>query len=950
MFKKWIERLAERNNASTSAPFSEICLREQREIQQSRIHRGGPTSPEHFAVAFSGGGIRSAAFNLGVIQALAWKRLLSQIDYISTVSGGGYIGSWLISWIQRTDIKKVEDQLYSSVERRVAGTPASARYLEPDPIRYLRQFTSYLLPKAGLMGGDLWAAVAIYLRNVLLTQLILIALCVCVLIGPIMLVALSNHLWFAGTESRLNDWLAVAIPGMFVAVAVLAASLSFRQIKFQDNKPRRWTKGLGLVFVGCLTASSALSNLWLLPIIARTPRWQATPELFLSHQFGQLHVQIVDVLTGACLFLVIPAIVGASGLLLPQKHEAHIESISPAPWKLIVSPIIAGAFATVAETLLFLWITASATPAAYAVMLGVPATLAVICLTSFLHIGLMGNSFEDAFREWLGRACGYLLRVALAWLLVTSISVYAPLGIEVFTKSDWGHQLLGTALKWLLPGGWVASTLLGVLGGHSSASTGNSKKTLDILTQAAPPIFLVGLLIAISWGIFRANPPLHNFYSDTLLRNTANETSSAGTPVHSVDVSFEDSLTWVDWPPLAYMFLAATLVFWGVGQSVDINEFSMHLFYKNRLTRTFLGASHQGREPNLFTGFDPNDDIHLSHFRTDPPKSNRKEDGPQRPYYGPYPIYATALNVVSGNDLAMQTRKARSFIYSPYFVGFDHVLDDGGSDGYRPTESFSGRAGPHIGTAMTISGAAASPNSGYHTNPAVAALMTFFNVRLGWWGGNPLSPETWRVHGPKGPHYLFNELITNTNDTSSFVYLSDGGHFENLGIYELVRRRVKYVICSDADQDEDFGFCDIGTAIEKCRRDFGVEITFLHDGLSKIRRCANGFAEQPFALAEICYPAIAGGDGENAKGWLLYLKTTLPAGCPTDVLAYAQAHPNFPHDPTANQFFDENQFESYRRLGEFICRAAIEKATPGKGGDMSFEKLFTQLRDALAQA
>ena len=78
----------------------------------------------------------------------------------------------------------------------------------------------------------------------------------------------------------------------------------------------------------------------------------------------------------------------------------------------------------------------------------------------------------------------------------------------------------------------------------------------------------------------------------------------------------------------------------------------------------------------------------------------------------------------------------------------------------------------------------------YHTRPAVAALLSIFNVRLGWWTGTPRNRTCWKEYAP-GIWYLLAELFAHATDSDRYVYLSDGGHFENLGIYELIRRRVR---------------------------------------------------------------------------------------------------------------------------------------------------------------
>ncbi len=107
------------------------------------------------------------------------------------------------------------------------------------------------------------------------------------------------------------------------------------------------------------------------------------------------------------------------------------------------------------------------------------------------------------------------------------------------------------------------------------------------------------------------------------------------------------------------------------------------------------------------------------------------------------------------------------------------------------------RSGASLGVALAISGAAASPNMGYHSSPALAFLMTVFNVRLGRWCGNPVDESAWTRPGPHVAAWrLLRELLGLTTSTSGYVYLSDGGHFENLGLYELVRRRCRFVVAS----------------------------------------------------------------------------------------------------------------------------------------------------------
>ena len=121
-------------------------------------------------LAFSGGGIRSATFNLGVLQALADLQLLRKFHYLSTVSGGGYIGSWLVAWILRRggNLEEISNSLRTAWRRYPGGE-------SPEEVRFLRRFSNYLTPKLGWFGADTWTVIAIYLRNMLLNLTALVA-------------------------------------------------------------------------------------------------------------------------------------------------------------------------------------------------------------------------------------------------------------------------------------------------------------------------------------------------------------------------------------------------------------------------------------------------------------------------------------------------------------------------------------------------------------------------------------------------------------------------------------------------------------------------------------------------------------------------------------------------------------------------------------------------------
>jgi hypothetical protein len=280
----------------------------------------------------------------------------------------------------------------------------------------------------------------------------------------------------------------------------------------------------------------------------------------------------------------------------------------------------------------------------------------------------------------------------------------------------------------------------------------------------------------------------------------------------------------------------------------------------------------------------------------------------------PFHVVNTALNVVSGDKLAWQQRMAASFTVTPLHCGSMYV-------GYRDARVYGGDDGISLGTAVAISGAAASPNQGYHSSVPLAFIMTLLNVRLGSWLGNPgLHGEgTFTRSNPRGNlETLFWEMSGNTNIRCPWVYLSDGGHFENLALYEMVLRRCRFIVVSDGGCDPDFNFEDLGNAIRKIRTDLGVPIDIKSRDM--LPRPAPGKPLQSgsyIATATIRYSAM---DPDAVDGTLVYLKPSVydESFLPRDVYNYCQQSKDFPHESTSDQFFSESQFESYRALGRHV--------------------------------
>ena len=422
--------------------------------------------------------------------------------------------------------------------------------------------------------------------------------------------------------------------------------------------------------------------------------------------------------------------------------------------------------------------------------LAMPLLVAGLLLTITAHIGLAGTLLSDETREWWARVAGQVL---LATLLVTAlvlVAVYSRPFVE-----DAQARLRAPNTTKVLAFLWAAVTGSGILAGRSRHTGKGGPAWVDLLAIVAPVVFIVGYLVMLAVVLHGVLEP------------------------ESVSMA------------LLWMVLLG-LTAWWLSRRADLNEFSMHALYRNRLVRCYLGASNSDRKAHPFHGFDPNDDVSLASPRAD-------DTLPA------VPIFNAAINLVGGKNLAWQQRKAASFILTPEVCGYEFRVDEQTDRGDRhmqgdavpaapamaPARSAYASTGAHaggplsVGLAMATSGAAASPNMGYHSSPTLSFLMTVFNVRLGWWLRNPRYDLSW-THPRKRLSLVefVVELLGLTTDERDFVYLSDGGHFENLGLYELVRRRCPFIVVSDAGQDGRVTFQDLGNAIEKCRADFGIDV------------------------------------------------------------------------------------------------------------------------------
>jgi patatin-like phospholipase len=358
----------------------------------------------------------------------------------------------------------------------------------------------------------------------------------------------------------------------------------------------------------------------------------------------------------------------------------------------------------------------------------------------------------------------------------------------------------------------------------------------------------------------------------------------------------------------------ATLV---VGFFFKPNSYSLHQLYRDRLSKAFL--------------FDPQDP------EKRPADSFKLSDIDAR--RTPYHLINAAMNVQGSLAANQRGREADFFTFTRDFVGSDLTLyasTDEKKPSYGHIEDMED-ADPalDVATAMAISGAAFSANMGSSTIRPLSPTLALLNVRLGYWLRNPRDLAKRRsantafilAHRFLSKFYLLLEMLNLLEEKSRNIYLSDGGHIENLGVYELLKRGCQLVIAVDAECDPTLSFGSLIKMERFARIDLGIRIDLPWEEITDASRrydraLTAGILSCPSSNGPHCVIGhILYHDG--SEGVLFYVKSSV-TGDETDyVLDYKRRYPQFPHETTGDQFFSEDQFEAYRALGFHIVDRAL---------------------------
>jgi hypothetical protein len=368
-------------------------------------------------------------------------------------------------------------------------------------------------------------------------------------------------------------------------------------------------------------------------------------------------------------------------------------------------------------------------------------------------------------------------------------------------------------------------------------------------------------------------------------------------------------------PELVWLIPVLALLFW-LGSGGDLNEWSLHPFYRERLRSAFAV------DPRVVSPLEP-----LPAPRTDP--LEELDD------ISPRLVICAAANIAD-DRITAPGRPVVSWTFARDLIG-SSAITAATSDPFNGT-GLTGTYAPgdlpdgfrHLAsawTAVAVSGAAFSPAMGKMSRPE-RFLMALGNLRLGVWYPNPrynTSPgavakagdfdrDWYALHHPR-PWYLVKEALGLHRLRDPWVYVTDGGHYENLGLVELLRRRCTEIYCFDAAGDATNTFGTLADAMRLAREEMDIEIDIRPTPL------APGKDDDGISHLGVWAGTVHYRDPDEV-GWLVIAKLTVPRGAPFDVIDLARTLPSFPTHPTADQLYTDQKFEAYRALGHHLGEQA----------------------------
>lgn len=873
---------------------------EVRKVEQEYINQrrkaaklDGKKTEQPVGLALSGGGIRSATFALGVLQKLASKNSLRLVDYMTTVSGGGYIGSCLSSLMTfpETD-NPPEDDNVSIDQEAFTNFNLSDNFplSRADQMHHLRKHGSFLVLREGLFRKDVLRAVGLFLVGILST-FFLLALPLLIVVGLsiayISLTAiphlgsenLSKITWVSWEDAFDTDSIHLIVTGIgFLIGVALSFCIPLLHSLWKNTGGNLGETKEDYSERSCLTTVFVLFYL-------------VSAVVYVGYVIASDSVTQPKIFTFS--HFLIPVLFCLGNFVGAASFYTFIVSKRSSMWTLKSRSLLGASIAIMFNSII------------------VFILLAIVAFCLWAVLGEHLHQLLKPFPEFL--------------------KAYVP-----DSKNPPGMFFLIVSVI-----SFIVTRLFALRGSAPKSDSG-------LIGKFAAKIPLLILQIAV---------PLFMFSVYMLCMESTIEIGRI--------VCWQNGLLLTAGSLLALIF---------GGYLIDVNRLSIHYFYRDRLLETYLQTErHESGELKLIRN---DSSLKIADL-------NCQGNHINNPL--PYHIILCSLNLAGSRDLARRTRKSDHFIFSREYCGSS-------STGYVPTKKYR-NGDTKLSTAMTISGAAVGSNMGSQTSFARAFALTLFNVRLGYWIVNPRvydqeqaasqdiiqfpskkKPRTkWLNENWKHkvfpfspyllekniwwPWFLRAELMGATNSQGRLVNLSDGGHTgDNIGLYPLFQRRCRLIIASDAECDPGYSFSSLINAVNQIYIDENVVVEIDVTQLRPDQEGGPGKAH--YLIGKINYPADPDRDGPDAKastGWLIYLKSSLIHNYykgsrneahhdrqdlkhePPAVQSFAIHSPDFPHETTADQFYDDDQFEAYRALGYHVASSMFE--TFEKGRDQ-------QIRDA----
>jgi hypothetical protein len=804
-------------------------------------------------IALSGGGIRSATTNLGILQALSRMGVLPLADYVSTVSGGGYIGACLSALLSITKPAAREGGLpadgapdfryrersnlwFSTAWPRFPFNPDSWRWNGGDPdgplgrriVAHLRTHGNFLIARRGILRRDAMRSIGHLLTGTVYNLLM------CLLVLFVMTVGLikAAHALTDDMAERLKEMTPAVVEEparseirgndnarLFVVQPTRDASAFTHftdRVKVAANDVRDQWKHPALVTAAA--TGVVLSLLALAFFLWATFRSRWPPE---GHPGSTREETLEGTALGTAAIVLAIATVGAS------LAAARVKDGTGLAFLLIPFAVFAGA--------------------------------RVAGFVTYVGLTMRWRTWQRRARSLWGAYQAIATYGMIAGLL------FALLPIAAYAAGDVGIVAL------IAP----AVTLIG---GRALVSRGASTAVSRFKIPREVHHFLLGLFALTFIGIVAVA-----FGGKYLTAN-------------------DRPWLWLLGVPAGFLLLFA-----------NINRIGPHYFYRDRLMETYLRTEFEANADGRMDTLNDTMEMRLRDLHGEDPERGQGALANTAPYL----LISAAINLAGSRDLTRKDRKSGYFLFSKYFCGSVHT-------GYVRTDQYRG-GGTRIGRAITISGAAAATGMGQNTFFAQSFFMALFNLRLGYWMENPRhAAERWwsaRESRAFWPWYLLREMFGLTNERTHLVNLSDGGHTgDNVGIYPLLQRRCQVIIACDAEQDGDLAFNSFTEALRHAYVDLNVDVDIDLDMIRKDPQ--TGFSRSHCAIGRIRYRECP-----NRPNWLIYLKNSLTGDEPVSVLNYRQVCADFPHETTADQFFDDAQFESYRALGVHLAETTFAEWT-----------------------